>query len=74
MVRTIAILVAAILCGFAAGATADSPATGKWSGAATDGEGQTSSWILVVKDDAGKLSGTLTGLEGSRTVKASRQS
>jgi hypothetical protein len=64
MIRTIAILTAAVLLGFTAGAAAES-AAGTWNLLATDEGGSTTSWTLVVKDDGGKLSGTLTGPEAT---------
>jgi hypothetical protein len=40
-------------------------ATGKWSLTATDSNGSDTAWTLLVKEEDGKLSGTLTGAEGA---------
>jgi hypothetical protein len=43
---------------------ADNPMVGTWDAVGTDEAGQASNWTLVVKDDAGKLGGTLSGDPG----------
>lgn len=43
---------------------ADNPVVGTWDCVSTDDAGQTSNWTLVVKEDAGKLSGSLSGDPG----------
>jgi len=47
----------------AVGAAADNPIVGKWDVTATDTGGHVTTWILAVKEDAGKLSGSLIGAE-----------
>ncbi len=37
---------------------------GKWDCVGTDDAGQATNWTLVVKDDGGKLAGTLSGDPG----------
>lgn len=53
------LLFASLLCW-----AADNPAIGTWDVVGTDDAGQTANWTLVVKDDGGKLGGTLTGDTG----------
>lgn len=43
---------------------ADNPAIGTWDAVGTDEAGQSSNWTLTVKDDGGKLAGTLSGDPG----------
>ena len=43
---------------------ADNPAVGTWDAVGTDEAGQSSNWTLTVKDDGGKLAGTLSGDPG----------
>ena len=43
---------------------ADSPVIGTWDAVSTDDAGQTSNWTLTIKDDGGKLTGTLSGDPG----------
>jgi len=42
----------------------NSAAVGTWDVVGTDDAGQSSNWTLVVKEDGGKLTGTLTGDPG----------
>jgi hypothetical protein len=61
MIRTFALLLAVTLFGLVAVA-ADNPVVGKWDCKSTDEAGRSSAWTLVVKEDAGKLSGSLIGV------------
>ena len=63
MARTFALLLAMVLSGFAAGA-AENPVAGEWGCTSDDGSGQELTWTLVVKEDGGKLSGSLYGGPG----------
>ncbi len=43
---------------------ADHPLVGKWDCTSDDGSGQERNWTLMVKEDGGKLSGSLLGTAG----------
>ena len=43
---------------------ADNPVVGTWDAVGTDEAGQSSNWTLIVKEDDGKLAGTLSGDPG----------
>ena len=58
MTRTFALLLAVTLFALVAVA-ADNPVVGKWDCKSTDDGGQQIPWTLVVKEDGGKLSGSL---------------
>jgi hypothetical protein len=64
MTRIFTLLLAVLSIGLALCWAADNPAVGKWDCTATDDAGQASNWTLVVKEDDGKLSGTLSGDPG----------
>ncbi len=64
MTRIVTLFLAILLCGFGLCWAADNPAVGKWECTATDDAGQTSNWTMVVKEENGKLSGTLSGDPG----------
>jgi len=57
------LLIAPVLC-----RAADNPAVGTWDVIGTDDAGQTANWTLVVKEDSGKLAGTLSGDPGEFTL------
>jgi hypothetical protein len=65
MTRISQLLFVAILFGLAAFAASNAPIVGKWDVTATDEGGNVTAWTLAVKEDGGKLSGTLTGTESS---------
>jgi hypothetical protein len=50
-----------MLFGLAGCWAADNPVVGKWDCTSNDGTGQELTWTLVVKEDGGKLSGSLIG-------------
>jgi|SRR6185295_13720119 len=45
-------------------AAADATVVGTWDVVGTDDAGQTANWTLTIKDDGGKLGGTLSGDPG----------
>jgi len=57
-----------LLLGSVVAWAADNPAVGTWEVVGTDDAGETANWTLVVKDDGGKLSGTLSGDMGEFTI------
>ncbi len=61
MTRTLILFLTILLMGSLAVWAADNPAVGTWDVVGTDDAGQSMNWTLVVKDDGGKLGGTLTG-------------
>jgi hypothetical protein len=61
MTRTLTLILTILLFGSVAAWAADNPAVGTWDVVGTDEAGQTANWTLVVKDDGGKLAGTLSG-------------
>jgi hypothetical protein len=64
MTRTLTLFLTIFLFGFALCWAGDNPVVGKWECTATDDAGQTSAWTMVVKEDGGKLAGTLSGDPG----------
>jgi len=67
MTRTLILFLTILLMGSAGTAVslaADNAAVGTWDAVGTDEAGQSSNWTLVVKDDGGKLGGTLSGDPG----------
>lgn len=52
------------LVGSVVSLAADNAAVGTWDVVGTDDAGQSANWTLVVKDDGGKLGGTLAGDPG----------
>lgn len=60
MTRTFGALVMIVLSGCAACWAADNPIVGKWDCKSDDGSGTKVFSILAVKEEAGKLSGSLT--------------
>ena len=62
----IAIILSIILSiGLAAYAWADNPMIGKWNCASVDEKGMKLSWTMVVKQDGGHLSATLSAGDGT---------
>jgi len=61
MTRIITLFLTILLFSFATCWAADNPMVGKWDCVGTDDAGQASNWTLTVKDDGGKLTGTLSG-------------
>jgi len=61
MRRMFGLLLAMVLFGLAGCWAADNPVAGKWDCTSNDGTGQELTWTLVVKEDGGKLSGSLIG-------------
>ena len=68
MTRTLTLFLTVLLFASVAAWAADSPAVGQWDVVGTDDAGQTANWTLVVKDDGGKLGGTLSGDPGEFTL------
>lgn len=64
------VLLALTLFAFAAVlvAAAANDAVGKWDLTSSTDEGSEMNWILVIKDDGGKLTGTLSGEPGDFTL------
>jgi hypothetical protein len=61
MTRTLVLFLTVLLFGSVAAWAADNPAVGTWDVVGTDDAGQSMNWTLTVKDDGGKLGGTLSG-------------
>ncbi|HTT65863.1 MAG TPA: hypothetical protein VMG35_28630 [Bryobacteraceae bacterium] len=53
-----------LLVGSMAARAADNPAVGTWDVVGTDDAGQSANWTLIVKEEDGKLAGTLSGDPG----------
>jgi len=64
MTRTLTLLLTILLFASVAAWAADNPIIGTWDVVSTDDAGQTANWTLTVKDDGGKLTGTLSGDPG----------
>ncbi len=67
MTRMLNLFLAILLFGVAGSVVslaADNAVVGTWDVVGTDDAGQTANWTLVVKDDGGKLGGTLSGDPG----------
>lgn len=66
---TRALLAVAVLLLFGAGLFAGNAAIGTWEVvSAMDGGGEEMTWKLVIKEDAGKLTGTISGEPGDFTL------
>ena len=61
MTRMFVSLLVLVLFGSATFWAADNPVAGKWACTSNDGSGHEAAWTLVVKDDGGKLTGSLIG-------------
>ena len=61
MTRLLTLFLTILLLGSVALWAADNPAIGTWDVVGTDDAGQSMNWTLTVKDDGGKLAGTLSG-------------
>lgn len=61
-------MTAGLLVVLAAVLLAASPVAGTWKMIATPDSGDESSWTLVVKEEGGKLTGTLSGEMGDYTL------
>lgn len=68
MTRVITLFLTLLLFGLTLSWAADNPAVGKWECVNTDDAGQTSNWTLVVKEDNGVLTGTLSGDPGEFSI------
>jgi hypothetical protein len=68
MTRTLTLFLTVLLFASVAAWAADNPVVGTWDVVGTDDAGQTANWTLVVKDDGGKLGGTLSGDPGEFTL------
>lgn len=64
MTRAITLFLTILLFTFTICWAANSSIVGKWDCVGTDDAGQSSNWTLTVKDDGGKLTGTLSGDPG----------
>ncbi|MGO4883642.1 MAG: hypothetical protein ACLP59_22900 [Bryobacteraceae bacterium] len=64
MTRTLALFLTILLFASISAWAADNPVVGTWDVVSTDDAGQTANWTLIVKDDGGKLTGTLSGDPG----------
>jgi hypothetical protein len=62
--RVIVVLLAIFLCGIASCLAAANPALGKWDCTGVDEGGVRTTWTLIVKEENGKLSGSLVGVGG----------
>ena len=68
MTRLLTLFLTVLLFGSVAAWAADNPVVGTWDVVGTDDAGQTANWTLIVKDDGGKLGGTLSGDPGEFTL------
>ncbi|MGC9951467.1 MAG: hypothetical protein ABSF64_34360 [Bryobacteraceae bacterium] len=64
MTRTLTLFLTILLFASVAAWAADNAVVGTWDVVSTDDAGQPMNWTLTVKDDGGKLSGTLSGDAG----------
>lgn len=64
MTRTLLLFLTILLLIPMASRAADNAVVGTWDVVGTDDAGQTANWTLVVKEDDGKLGGTLSGDPG----------
>jgi hypothetical protein len=64
MTRLLTLFLTVLLFASAVVWAADNAVVGTWDVVGTDDAGQTANWTLVVKDDGGKLGGTLSGDPG----------
>lgn len=63
-----AVSMACLICFCAVAIAADSSVAGKWDLTSSGADGQDYSWVLTIKDDGGKLAGTLSGGPGDFTL------
>jgi hypothetical protein len=68
MTRTLILFLTLLLACCAASFAADKPVVGTWDCVSTDDAGQTANWTMVVKEDSGNLTGTLSGDPGEFTM------
>ena len=68
MTRFIASILLILLCGLGASAMADNPIVGRWDCVSTDERGTDVAWTLVVKSEAGKLSGSMVFVDQGREL------
>ncbi|MGA3040755.1 MAG: hypothetical protein ABSF54_08210 [Bryobacteraceae bacterium] len=69
MTRTLILFLTVLLLGSLAAWAADNAVVvGTWDVVSTDEAGQPTNWTMVVKDDGGKLSGTLSGDMGELPI------
>jgi len=69
MTRTLVLFLTILLLGSVAVWAADNAAVvGTWDVVSTDESGQPMNWTLTVKEDGGKLSGTLSGDAGELPI------
>jgi hypothetical protein len=69
MTRLLTLFLTVLLFGAVAAWAVDNAAVvGQWDVVGTDDAGQTANWTLTVKDDGGKLGGTLSGDPGEFTL------
>jgi hypothetical protein len=69
MTRTLTLILTILLFASVAVWAADhAAAVGTWDVVSTDDAGQSMNWTLTVKDDGGKLSGTLSGDAGELPI------
>lgn len=71
MTRTLILFLTILLLGSfgsVVSKAADNPVVGTWDAVGTDDAGESSNWTLVVKEDNGKLGGTLSGDPGEFTI------
>ncbi|MGA2742308.1 MAG: hypothetical protein ABSG65_33330 [Bryobacteraceae bacterium] len=65
MTRTLTLFLTVLLfASVAAWAADNATVVGQWDVVGTDDAGQTANWTLIVKDDGGKLGGSLSGDPG----------
>jgi hypothetical protein len=68
MTRALTLFLTVLLFASVAAWAADNPVVGTWDVVSTDDSGQPTNWTLTVKDDGGKLSGTLSGDMGELAI------
>ena len=66
MTRFVSSILLILLCGLGAYAMADNPIAGRWDCVSTDERGTDVAWALVVKSEAGKLSGSMIFVDQNR--------
>lgn len=68
MTRTALAVSSILLCAVTLCPAADNPAVGKWSCVSTSSTGTEVAWTLVVTQEAGKLSGSITILQSGDQI------
>lgn len=68
MTRLVVSILLILLCGLGAYAMTDNPIAGKWNCVSTDERGTDVAWTLVVKSEAGKLSGSMVFPEQGQEI------